>query len=610
MIEKWDKLILYRKTMVLPRVFQVMRWISAVNYVFALLFILAAAYEYGFRVTLVEAGRIDTFFHAVWILFLLNYTLRLVIGEPDGKAKMTFWSALLMVMLYLTLLPVIFHLPEEDSGVQWVWLFFDSKTYRMTTLALLSVTQLSGGLVHLLGKHTNPPIILAVSFLTIIFVGSGLLMLPEVNVGGIHWIDALFTATSATCVTGLNTVDITEAFTHKGQLIILILFQMGGLGVMTFTSFFAMFYMGKTSLYNQLAIGDMISSDSLSSLLSTLLYILGFTLSIEAAGAAVIWLDVHGTMGMTDDEELFFCVFHAVSAFCNAGFSTLSDGMGSQSLMSGHLTSYIAIIFLVIGGSIGFPILVNLLSTAAYYLKIAKWWLLRKKGHFPRRVHLYNLNTKIVLIMSAVLIGGGTLMFAALEWDGTLSGLPTLDRVVHSVFNAVCNRTAGISSLSLTEMKRQTVLMIILMMVIGGGTQSTAGGVKMNVIAVVLMNLWAVIRGADRVAVFRRELSDDSIRRSNAALMLYLALLTLCIFIMTFIEPGAPLLKIVFECVSALSTVGLSLDFTSTLSTAGKALIIMMMFIGRVGAFTLATGLIRQVKKQHFHYPSDNIIIN
>ena len=613
-MDRWDKLILFRKKMVLPWIFLVMRWIAGATYIVSIMFLLALVYEYGFSISLVQAGMIKKFFNIVWGVFLVNATLKIIVGEPDGKTKMNGWTVFTLILLYLTLLPVVFNLPEEDSGVQWVWLLFNSDAYRSTVFTLLSLTQLSGGLVHLMGKHTNPSIILAVSFLTIIIIGSGLLMLPEINNGTISWIDALFTATSASCVTGLNTLNISEAFTQKGQTVILLLFQIGGLGVMTFTSFFAMFFMGKTSLYNQLAIGDMINSNSLSSLLSTLLYILGFTLAIEGVGAVLIWLEIHGSLGMTDDEEMFFAVFHAVSGFCNAGFSTMEGGFGAEPLMNGHLWFYAIIAVLVICGSIGFPILVNLLSTGAYYLRLAKWWLLRwvfrRKVLFPRRVHLYNLNTKIVLIMSAILIFGGALVFGLLEWNVSLAGLPTTDKVVHSIFNVTCPRSAGIGSLNFTSMTTQTVLLLIGLMVIGGGTQSTAGGVKMNVMAVVLINLWAVLRGAERVTVFRRELSHDSIQRSNAALIFYLIVLTCGIFVMSLVEPEAPLKGAVFECVSALSTVGCSLDFTPTMGTGGKLLIVVMMFIGRVGAFTLASGLIHKVKKQHFRYPSDNIIIN
>ena len=167
-------------------------------------------------------------------------------------------------------------------------------------------------------------------------------------------------------MTGLSTINITEVLTEKGQLVLLVLMQIGGLGVMTMTSFFAMFFMGRTSLYNQLMVGDMISSESLNSLLSTLLSILGFTLAIEGTGAVLIWLDIHQMWNLTPDEELYFAVFHSVSAFCNAGFSTLPGGLGNPLLMSGHLPFYLVVSGLILCGGIGFPVLQNLQKNLWY----------------------------------------------------------------------------------------------------------------------------------------------------------------------------------------------------------------------------------------------------
>ena len=435
-------------------------------------------------------------------------------------------------------------------------------------------------------------------------------MLPRATYHGIHWIDALFTATSATCVTGLVSVDVPSTFTLEGQVIIILLIQVGGLGLMTLTSFFAMFFMGNTSIYNQLVVGDMISSNSLNSLLSTLLYILGFTLAIEGVGMAVIWYSIHGTLGMTLDEELFFSAFHSVSAFCNAGFSTLPGGMSNPMVMQGHNLLYVTLGLLIALGGIGFPILVNLYETVAYYLGYLRWKIFGRSRRFNKRVHLYNLNTKIVLVSTAFLLVLGTVVIAAVEWNQALAGMPVADKLVHSFFNSSCPRTAGFVSVPLLSFSVQTLLFMLVLMVIGGGTQSTAGGVKINVFAVVLLNLWAVVRGADHVTIMKRELSDDSIRRSNAVIMLYLIMVFCGMFLLSVLEPEASLLAVLFECVSALSTVGSSLDLTPTLGDWSKVLVVLMMFIGRVGAFTLATGLIRQEKKRKYRYPSDNIIIN
>ena len=497
-MDYWERLYLYKKKLLVPRINRLLNWVMGVNFLCGMVFLLTIVYEYGFRISAGEQTVVHGVYHAVWIVYLLTTTLQILFRQEDSPFKFTPWTWILTILLYLTLLPVIFKKPEETTGVYWVWVFFHHTFYKGAVLLLLSFSQLSGILVRLLGKRTNPSLILAGSFLVFILVGTGLLMLPRATYQGISFIDALFTATSATCVTGLVSVDVPSTFTLEGQVLIILLIQIGGLGVMTLTSFFAMFFMGNTSLYNQLMVGDMISSNSLNSLLSTLLYILGFTLAIEGVGMAVIWFSIHDTLGMNLREELFFSAFHSVSAFCNAGFSTLPGGMSNPAVMQEHNLLYVTLGLLIALGGIGFPILVNLYETVAYYLGYLKWRVLHRAGRFRQKVHLYNLNTKIVLVATGILLVGGTLVIAALEWNHSFAGMPVLDKWVHAFFNSSCPRTAGFASVSLTSLSLQTLLLMIVLMVIGGGTQSTAGGVKVNVCAVVLINLWAVIRGADR----------------------------------------------------------------------------------------------------------------
>lgn len=383
-MDNWERLLLYRKKLVLPRVYQLVDWFSWFACFFAILFIASIVYRYGFTVTEEVHSVLHSVSNAVWIVFLINTTLSHLFLN-DGSVKFTVWTWLLDVCLYLTLLPVVFHLPEPGNAAYWIWIFFNSTYYKAAVLLLMSLTLLSGFFVRLLGRKTNPSLILASSFLIIILVGAGLLMLPRATYNGISWIDALFISTSATCVTGLVSVDVPSTFTLEGQIIIMLLIQIGGLGVMTITSFFAMFFMGNTSLYNQLAVGDMISTNSLNSLLSTLLYILGFTLAIEGIGMALIWFDIHGTLGMTLYEELYFSAFHSVSAFCNAGFSTLPGGMGNDMVMHDHNFLYIVLSMLIVFCGIGFPILVNMKDTLFYYLHHLYSWIFHRRRRFIKK---------------------------------------------------------------------------------------------------------------------------------------------------------------------------------------------------------------------------------
>lgn len=603
------KAFLYHKKWIQPYIHVILRLIDAITYFASLLLIAGVIYEHGFRISFEDISYLNALYKGVWIVFLISVTSHLLLEYRDTKKNFKSVAWILSILLYLTLVPVIFY--EPDAGaVRYVWLALDSKVYHVILLLLLSLLQLSNGVVRLLGKRTNPSLILASSFFMIILIGTGLLLLPRSTYNGISWVDALFTATSATCVTGLVSVDVPSTFTTEGLIIIILLIQIGGLGVMTLTSFFAMFFMGNTSLYNQLVVRDMVSSDSLGSLLSTLLYILGFTLVIETGGMIALFLNIHGTLGMSLEGELAFAAFHSISAFCNAGFSTLPGNLGNPALMEGHNLLYITISVLIILGGIGFPILVNFKSIISYYLKRFYRILRYRKPERHRIPHLYNLNTKIVLIMTFLLLFIGTVTIAIFDWNHAFAGMSMTDKWVQAFFNATCPRTAGFTSVGLSTFSVQTILLMILLMFIGGASQSTAGGVKVNAFAVIILNLWAILRGNERVEVFGRELSSDSIRRSNATMLMYLVMLFLGVFVLSILEPELSILALTFECTSALSTVGSSLDATPLLSNPSKLIVSFLMFVGRVGMITLLLGIIRQKKVVKYRYPSDNIIIN
>ena len=608
----YHKILLYQNKLLQPYVRILLRMMAVLTYMASLLLIVGMVYEHGFPLSATDISHLKILYKAVWIIFLIDVTLHIFLEYKGTKKNFRKLAWILSWLLYLTLVPVIFHRPDEEGAILYVWDFLGSKLYHIPLLLLFSFLNLSNGLVRLLGRRTNPSLILAVSFFVIILIGTGLLLLPRCTVEGVvlSWVDALFTSTSAVCVTGLVPVDVSATFTPMGLTVIILLIQVGGLGVMTLTSFFAMFFMGNTSLYNQLVVRDMVSSNSLGSLLSTLLYILGFTMVIEGAGMVSIWLGIHGTLGMSLEEELAFSAFHSISAFCNAGFSTLPGNLGNPMVMTGHNSLYISVSLLIILGGIGFPILVNFKDIVLYHLR--RFWKFVRTLKLDRhkKQHLYNLNTKIVLIVTLLLLVLGTLAVAAFEWNGSFAGMSVADKWTQAFFNATCPRTAGFSSVDLTSLSVQTILIYIFLMWIGGAAQSTAGGVKVNAFAVVVLNLIAVLRGTERVEVFGRELSHDSIRRSNATVVMSLGVLFLFIFVLSILEPKMSVMTLTFECVSALSTVGSSLNATPLLRDESKLLVALLMFVGRVGLITLMLGIVKQKKNTKYRYPSDDIIIN
>lgn len=606
----YHKFLLYQNKLLMPYVRFLLGLVEVFTYLASILLIVGVIYEHGFPLTIEEVGNVQVLYRTVWIVFLIDVTLHISLEYRDTKKKYRKMAWILSGLLYLTLIPVIFHRPEESGAILCLWEFLNGGLYHLPLLLIFSLLNLSNGLVRLLGRRTNPSLILAISFLSIILVGTGLLMLPRCTINGITWVDSLFTATSAVCVTGLVPVDVSSTFTAGGLLVIILLIQIGGLGVMTLTSFFAMFFMGNTSLYNQLVVRDMVNSSSLGSLFSTLLYILGLTLVIEGIGMASIWYSIHGTLGMDLQEELAFSAFHSISAFCNAGFSTMPGNLGNPMLIVNHNWLYISVSLLIIFGGIGFPILVNIKDIVYYHSRRFWKFVHTRKWDRHKRQHLYNLNTKIVLIMTFLLLLFGTLAIAVFEWNGSFAGMATVDKWTQAFFNATCPRTAGFTSVDLTSLSVQSLLIYLMLMWIGGGAQSTAGGIKVNAFAVVVLNLVAVLRGSTRLEVFGRELSQDSIRRSNATVVMSLGVLFLFIFTLSLLEPGVSLMALTFECVSALSTVGSSLNLTPELCDASKLLVSLLMFVGRVGLITLMLGVIKQKKNTKYRYPSDNIIIN
>ena len=260
---------------------------------------------------------------------------------------------------------------------------------------------------------------------------------------------------------------------------------------------------------------------------------------------------------------------------------------------------------MIILGGIGFPILVNFKHIAGYHLKRLFYFIRTGKRDRQRIRHLYNLNTKIVLLTTLILLTGGTIAILLFEWNGAFAGMSMPDKWVQAFFNATCPRTAGFTSIGLTSFSLQSLLLMLLLMFIGGAAQSTAGGVKVNAFAAAVLSLFAVIRGKSRVEVFRRQLSVDSIRRSNATLVMYLMILFLGVFVLSVLEPHASLLALVFECTSALSTVGSSLGLTPALGEAGKLFVSLLMFIGRVGVITIVLGFVPPQKHTKYKYPDD-----
>lgn len=584
-------------------------WTQFVLFLISIVVIGVVVIDYGFELHPHEMNYIHQIYNYAWWIYFSTFFLRLIFQWSTISRKTVFMTVVLGILLIITFIPRVYEPLNTDL---LIWQLLINKFFQVGVVILYAVLELSKGIVSFINKKTNPALLMVVCFLTIILFGTLLLLLPRSTLPHIKLpiVDALFISTSSVCVTGLSPFEISETFTLAGQIIILLLIQIGGLGVMTITSFFSLFFMGGTGLYNQFALKDMVGSDTFTSLISTLLYILGFTFVVEAIGAVCIWSEIHSTMGMSFNEEIFFSIFHSISAFCNAGFSTLPGSLGHPSVISGHNLFFIIISILIVLGGIGFPILMNYKRVLGYYFSKLFHVLFFKKYHVKRFTHLTNINTRIVLITTFILIVVGTILIALLEWNRAFATMPVADKIVHSLFNAIAPRTAGFSSINLVEFSYLSIVVYMLLMWIGGGSQSTAGGIKVNTFAVCVANFISVIKGKDRVDLFGRELTSDSIRRASA--IIFGSIIIILIFFLTIvsIEPNIEPMAILFETISAFSTVGSSLSVTSQLGDVSKILLSLLMFIGRVGIITVIMSVVTQSKSLKYKYPKDNVIIN
>lgn len=452
--------------------------------------------------------------------------------------------------------------------------------------------------------YYNPAIMFVGSFVVIALAGALLLMLPSATTNGISFTDSLFTATSAVCVTGLAVLDTQTDFTFVGQMIILILIQIGGLGILTFTSFFAFFFRGNSSFKEGLNVKDFLASDNLKDVLKTALNVVLFTLGVELAGAIFIFFSTDNLPVLS--ERIFFSIFHSISAFCNAGFSTFSAGMYDNGLRFNYPLQWI-IMALIIFGGLGYNIAYNFYS----YLKNALLQLFRIKK-IKKHIRIITLNTKIILYTSFLLLIAGFAFFMLAEYNTVLAEHKTaFGKITTAAFTSVTPRTAGFGTIDFTQLTAPSMLFMIFLMWIGASPASTGGGIKTSTFALATLNIWAIARGRNNIQIGGREISGESTKRAFAILCISLIVIgTSIVFLLILEPPGTDLLAVAFECFSAYSTVGLTLNLTPHLTEGSKFVIVVVMFIGRIGMLNLMIGLLRNMNHQFYQYPQENILIN
>jgi trk system potassium uptake protein TrkH len=540
------------------------------------------------------------------ILYAVNYTLAFMgigilyaVKETRPKFKVWIFDALYLFFVFFALrLTLGFQIPFFEHPHTWMYL----------TSIFIFVREFSALKINFSRQYLNPAQLFLASFLLIILGGMLMLMLPNATYDGIKPIDALFTSTSAVCVTGLAVVDTGTFYTTFGQIIIICLIQIGGIGIMTFTSYFSYFFRGGSSYENQLMLREMTNSEKIAEVFGTLKKILLLTFFIEFVGAVFIYTSLDATMFPNFLDRVYFSGFHSISAFCNAGFSTLSSGFYDIGFRFNYPIQ-IYVCFLIIMGGIGFPILFNFL-TYFRHLVVNSFKALGKNNFYVYKPWIINMNTRIVVITTAALLFIGTGAYYVLEYNNTLYEHGAFGKIVVSFFNAVTPRTAGFNNVDMTALTFATTMIIIFLMWVGASPGGTGGGIKTSTLAIATLNFFSLARGKDRVEVFKREISDNTIKRAFATISLSLIVIGLAVFAISIFDRKIGLLEIAFECFSAYTTTGLSLGITAGLSSGSKAVLIVCMFIGRVSMLTLLIAFFRQVKNLKYKYPTEEISIN
>ncbi len=446
-------------------------------------------------------------------------------------------------------------------------------------------------------KKMSPSRFLVLGFIVIVLIGGILLTLPisNVNEKPVRFIDALFTSTSATCVTGLVVVDTATTYTRFGQVVIMLLIQVGGLGFMAMATMIFVLLGRRIGLRSRLLLQESYNQFSIHGLVKLTKTVIGLTLFIEGTGALLLFLRLRNLMPL--GEAVFASVFEAVSAFCNAGFDVFGNFSGPFSNLSyfikdGYVPMVIGILIII--GGLGFPVLAEVLALGS-----------------SKNTRI-SIHTRLVLTITAILLALGTVLVFALEYTNpeTLKGLPAVHKVWNSIFMSITPRTAGFNVLKMGALRAPTVMVIMLLMFIGASPSSTGGGIKTVTAGVLILGIMATIKGDDNVEYYERRIPKEQVLRATAVVLLAAVVVLAGVFIMSMVD-SAPLLDMLFEVVSAFGTVGLSRGITPGLSDISKLTLIITMLIGRLGPLTFAVALNYRAstKKARVSFPEEHVMI-
>ncbi len=510
--------------------------------------------------------------------------------------KQSWGEFLIILVLIIQFISInVFHIDIVNAqNFENIYLIFIQ--FYFLIIVLLEFAKASSSM----GKyHLSPPALMVVSFLFLISLGTVLLMMPRMTTYGISFIDALFTATSASCITGLSVVSTPECFTFKGQVVILVLIQLGGMSILSFATFFSTFLSrSMVGLRYQYMIRDMMSADRLSDSVGLLRSIVLTTFIIEAAGVAFLFTYWKSTgFFISDKQNLFFSLFYTVSAFNNGGFVLIDDSLLNLGVPGSYFPQ-VVIMMLVFLGGIGFVTIRDFFS----YRYIRE----RNKYHWKSLMP----QTKIVLYVTFAIIIIGSILFFLIEYNGVLKDIDGFgDKVFTSVFQIVTCRTSGFNVLDVNMMHVSTIILIIVAIFIGGSPSSTGGGIKTTTLFIVFKSVVATVKGKKDIEFDHKAISPSMVEKATTIMMMSAAFIVISCFLLTVVQPDVQLMHALFETSSAFTTCGLSTGECANWNWMAKLILTINMYCGRIGTLTMAFALTRHKVESPHQYPDLYIML-
>ncbi|MDG1849631.1 MAG: potassium transporter TrkG [Flavobacteriales bacterium] len=591
-------LALYDSKELVLRLFKIGSFITA-TFILSLL-----VYQFGFDPNTEIKNWIIIFIKASFGFYIIKYLVDILYSyEPFKLIRETWFEGLL---LFLILINAVSRLIFEQSLLNAIG--NEIELFHLENFYMLFIQCYFFVLVGIgLGKASpklsflkvNPPRLLIFSFILLILIGTGLLMMPEMTeeVHMMPFFEALFTSISASCVTGLIVVDTATYFTQKGHIVLMLLIQLGGLNIISFATLFAIFSKKGLGIKHQTILQENFSSESLLSGKGLLRKIFLFSFFMETIGMILLYFTWNPEIKFAHlEEQFFYSIFHSVSAFNNAGFSLFSDGLNDH-LIQNSFNMHLIIAGLIFFGSIGFPVIEDLFNFERIKRTLKTPWLGLK------------LSTKISFYTSLFLIAFGMLMFYFLEQQNTLNGMGLEGQLITSFFQSITARTAGFNTVDFSMIGTPMLIIFIFLMFIGASPGSTGGGVKTSTFTLIIYSAMNTIRGQKRIEIGKRTISPELLHKAFSIFLFSSSAIFLAIFILSISDGDKGLMPIAFEAVSAFSTVGLSTGITADLSSFGKVIIMICMFVGRIGTLTLAFALSSKMKSHNYEYPNAHLTV-